>query len=189
MDATGDVLYWLDVSFKTPRAVVLSELTDSSITFRLIMIIGAQVVTAIGSYYTVMQCGEVAFINHDNSNSTYMDLQYPSCVGASASQAIAVHASFTGPRAENIGAALRVNTGFGAALAFILHVVGVEIYLRLTPRESERLRQVSATRQMEAGYSNPGSAGLVVERFGDADAWSPKESQQMNDSFKDEERR
>ncbi len=32
---------------------------------------------------------------------------------------------------------------------------------------------VSYERQLEAGMSNPGSAGLVVERFGDADAWEP----------------
>ena len=59
-------------------------------------------------------------------------------------------------------------------LALILHAVGVELYLRLTPRESERLRMVSYERQLERGMKNPGSAGLVVERFGDADVWVPR---------------
>jgi hypothetical protein len=34
--------------------------------------------------------------------------------------------------------------------------------LHLTPRESERLRQVSYDRQVEAGFKNPGHAGLVA---------------------------
>ena len=59
-------------------------------------------------------------------------------------------------------------------LALIVHAVGVELYLRLTPRESERLRMVSYERQLERGMKNPGSARLVVERFGDADVWVPR---------------
>ena len=34
--------------------------------------------------------------------------------------------------------------------------------LHLTPKESERLRQVSYQRQLEAGFKNPGHAGLVA---------------------------
>jgi hypothetical protein len=43
--------------------------------------------------------------------------------------------------------------------------------LKLTPRETQRLRQVSYEKQLEAGMKNPGSAGFTVERFGDADPW------------------
>lgn len=34
--------------------------------------------------------------------------------------------------------------------------------LHLVPRESERLRQVSYERQVEAGFKNAGDAGLVA---------------------------
>lgn len=34
--------------------------------------------------------------------------------------------------------------------------------LRLTPKESERLRQVSYQRQLEAGFKDAGHAGLVA---------------------------
>lgn len=34
--------------------------------------------------------------------------------------------------------------------------------LHLTPKESERLRQVSYQRQLEAGFKNAGHAGLVA---------------------------
>lgn len=64
---------------------------------------------------------------------------------------------------------------FGMALwvAIFLHLVGVEIYLALTPRESNRLRQVSYERQMEKGFKSPGSAGLTSDRWGDAETWKP----------------
>ena len=55
----------------------------------------------------------------------------------------------------------------------LLHIVGVEIYLRLTPAESERLRIVSYEKQLAAKMNHPGSAGLTVDRFGDAEAWHP----------------
>lgn len=46
--------------------------------------------------------------------------------------------------------------------------------LRLTPMEHERLRNISYTRQLEAGMPNPGSAGLTADRFGDAKKWVPE---------------
>lgn len=49
--------------------------------------------------------------------------------------------------------------------------------LKLTPAESERLRNVSYQRQLEAGMKNPGRAGLTVDRFGDSEKWSPKNYQ------------
>jgi prepilin-type processing-associated H-X9-DG protein len=135
------------------------------------MIIAAQVVTVIGSYYTTMTCGEVAYIQRDDL--AYLQTAYPGCVAGTESLQTVVHVSFADGHAEEIGASLRLNFGMGLWLAFFLHAVGVEVYLRLTPRESERLRQVSYERQLEAGMDNPGSAGLVVERFGDADTWLP----------------
>ena len=48
--------------------------------------------------------------------------------------------------------------------------------LKLTPRETERLRQVSYERQLEAGMKNPGSAGFTAERFGDANPWISRET-------------
>jgi hypothetical protein len=48
--------------------------------------------------------------------------------------------------------------------------------LKLTPRETERLRKVSYGKQLEAGMKNPGSAGITIERFGDADPWTSKET-------------
>jgi hypothetical protein len=38
----------------------------------------------------------------------------------------------------------------------------------MTPAEAERLRQVSYERQLARGFKRPGFAGVVAERFGDA---------------------
>ena len=57
-----------------------------------------------------------------------------------------------------------------------MHFIGVEIYLKLTPAESERLRVVSYEKQLKAGFKHPGSAGLVVDRWGDAAPWEPPQS-------------
>ena len=46
--------------------------------------------------------------------------------------------------------------------------------LHLTPREAERLRNVSYQRQVEAGMKNPGNAGLTVQKLGDAQPWAPE---------------
>ena len=52
-------------------------------------------------------------------------------------------------------------------IVLVIHLIGVEVYLRLTPSESERLRVVLYERQLEAGFKNLGSAGLTIDRFGD----------------------
>ena len=54
------------------------------------------------------------------------------------------------------------------------------LQLRLTPAESERLRVVSYERQLERGFKNPGSAGLVAERLGDANPYVPREKTSNN---------
>lgn len=58
-------------------------------------------------------------------------------------------------------------------MGIVLHIIGVELYLGLTPRESERLRQVSYEKQCEAGLKNPGFSGWTVNRWGDAEEWKP----------------
>jgi hypothetical protein len=56
-----------------------------------------------------------------------------------------------------------------------IHAIAIafEIYLRLTPAKSERLREVSYQRQRERGFRHPGTAGLVAEKLGDANPYVP----------------
>lgn len=48
-------------------------------------------------------------------------------------------------------AGLQKGFGMVGLLAFVLHSVAVEVYLGLTPGESERLRRVSKERRVEPG--------------------------------------
>lgn len=92
-------------------------------------------------------------------------------MNAAGNTRILVPASWEG--GENVGAALGLSFGAALWLALFLHAAGVEIYIGLTPAEGERLRVVSWERQVEAGYKDPGSADLTVQRWGDAKAWCP----------------
>jgi Predicted membrane protein (DUF2306) len=149
----------------------------SIISVRLIMMAANKVVYAMKDYYDVVAC-DVIFNDYailgipDAGNPTY--LLYPQCAtgNGTANGRIAVHADPTaGP--ETAAAAFQLTFGMSVWIALIIHAIGVEMYLNLTPAETERLRVVSYQRQLEAGFQNPGSAGLTVDRFGDAPRWHP----------------
>lgn len=139
------------------------------ITTRLIAIIAAQITTLMGSYHIIMNCGELA-VMHDVA---YLLANYPQCLANSTvvEGALNVVQVKFGDNVEMIGASLRIGFGMALWLSIALHGIGVEVYLVLTPREAHRLRMTSYEKQLEAGMANPGSAGLVIEKFGDADAW------------------
>lgn len=143
------------------------------ITVRLIMIISAQVITAMHSYDTTMSCAEIAFISSWNMTRQ----TYPSCDSSNSTfdDLAVVPADFASGNVEQIAASLDMSFGMAAWLALFIHAVGVEIYLSLTPREGNRLRQVSYERQLEKGLAHPGSAGLTIDRWGDSDPWLSSE--------------
>jgi len=141
------------------------------ITVRLIMIISAQIMSISPGFYGIKSCGQIAFMHSESLEAT--SLRYSACATGDATTKVAVPAKFGG-EIENIAAALTESAGMALWLALVLHLVGVEIYLALTPKENERLRNVSYVRQMEAGYKNPGRAGLTADRLGDAEIWIPK---------------
>ncbi|KAK1233181.1 hypothetical protein PQX77_003717 [Marasmius sp. AFHP31] len=137
---------------------------SSIITLRLVMIITAQIISAIGQYSTVWSCAEVLF-TIDN-NSTQLEELYPVCLSGSLDAVhVAVPAAWT--VALNIGSSLRMSFGPALWIALFLHAVGVEIYIHLTPGETARLRKVSYQRQMDKGMAQPGSMGTVGDRLGD----------------------
>jgi uncharacterized membrane protein len=147
------------------------------ITLRLIMYLSALVVSSYpNGFYTVQSCDKLLFTA---KNATDVYAMYPSCAPEHSNMTVdgqvVVKPNINGSLETAISA---LDIGFGMAgwLALFLHAAGVEIYLRLTPREAERLRIVSYHRQLERGMKNPGSAGLVSEKFGDMNAWSPPQA-------------
>ena len=136
------------------------------ITLRLIMILAAMIISTRGNYYIAMPCQQIQSMG---GNVT----AYPNCEADPESHT-AVLANFNTPISiEQVAASVQTNFGMAAWLALTLHAIGVEIYLKLTPAEGERLRKVSYERQLERGFSHPGSSGLTADRLGDAEPWTP----------------
>jgi hypothetical protein len=154
------------------------------------MIIGALIISkypASRRQYIAYSCNVLSYILRNDAG--LLAERYPQCSSAVnwSVQHIAIQANFGGGederRVEELSAALQACFPMAAWLAWLLHVVGTEVYLKLTPAEAERLRAISYQRQvscawmllmqLELGYRNPGNGGLTVERLGDASPYVP----------------
>lgn len=126
---------------------------SSIITLRLILFLAALITTAMQNYYLPFSCAQIAWF-YTNYGTGDPLADYPQCASPSDNTTIlpdtyvAVHADLNG-RVEQIGASLDINFGMAIWLALFIHMAGVELYLRLTPGEARRLREVSAQRQRE----------------------------------------
>ncbi|OAQ65096.1 microtubule associated protein [Pochonia chlamydosporia 170] len=139
------------------------------ITCRIIMGLSASVIsTSRSPYYKALPCDELAtFYNTTEA----LVSTYPEC--HLLNNTAPVRADLVEGSEENIAAALNLTFGMGLWLALVLHAIGIEVYLHLTPAEAERLRNVSYQRQLEAGFKSPGRAGLTADRLGDCARWNP----------------
>lgn len=142
------------------------------ITLRFIMAISAGIISSIGSYSAVMNCGEIAFLYA--KFPTMLQSRYPTCVGGNNTDVV-VKADLNSGFSEEEKASMVLTFGMAWWIAISMHAVGVEVYLRLTAAEGERLRVVSYEKQRKAGMKNPGSAGLTADRVGDAEKWEPRQ--------------
>ncbi|KAJ6188551.1 hypothetical protein N7519_003459 [Penicillium mononematosum] len=144
----------------------------SIITLRLIQALSAVIISMYPSgWYQVMPCAEL-LPPLETVYSTY-PVCSPSNSNLTVDSQVIVKANFNG-EPEQIGAALAIGFPMAMWLALVMHAVGIEAYLRLTPKEAERLRIVSYKRQLAAGMKNPGNAGLVPEKLGDMELWEPQ---------------
>ncbi|ESK86437.1 hypothetical protein Moror_4944 [Moniliophthora roreri MCA 2997] len=112
------------------RAVVYFSTVISA---RLIMLAAGQIITDIGSYYSLWRCDEILFVLKDLSTLTD---RFPQCIAsgnilANGSTYVPVHAS---NNEGDLGAAsaVRACQGMSLWIATLLHVVGIELYLRKT---------------------------------------------------------
>ncbi|KAL6155879.1 hypothetical protein ACJQWK_05399 [Exserohilum turcicum] len=177
----GIVLAWWNIRCKQVdqhRAWMLRTMFYMGVTIsaRLINLGASQITTRLGNYWAVWMCDEIGFL-YKNYDLPFPSQTYPGCFLPNGDldrwKRVVVKAAETPGQLEQLGASYVLSFGTMLWVCLFLHVVGVEVYLRMTPRETERLRRVSYEKQLEAGYRNPGSAGLVLDKWGDADAWSP----------------
>lgn len=123
------------------------------------MIIAAQIISAYPPaqrQFLAYPCSVLHFIIRSD---TALLARYPACAplvdGTNTlgdALQVAVEANFNmgpeGNETEQLAAALHACFGMAGWLATALHVVGTEVYLKLTPKEGERLRRISYERQV-----------------------------------------
>lgn len=147
------------------------------VTARIIIQLAPRVISALPAGYEMYDqrsCKEMASIFPDPQPLYQL---YPQCtndLNTTTDERIVIKADFAHGNPLEMVAALGVSFPVAVWLSLALHAIGVELYLALTPKETRRLRQVSYERQLERGYKNPGSAGLVPEKLGDFDPWVPE---------------
>jgi hypothetical protein len=105
-------------------------------------------------YKGVTTCQEIVFLYEGYS----LPLQnvysaYPACRNFTSSIPIyvIVNADFVGTRPEQISAIFNLSFGPSVWIAQVIHIFAVEIYLRMTKDEDERLKTVSLARRKAAG--------------------------------------
>ncbi|KAJ7742730.1 hypothetical protein DFH07DRAFT_979991, partial [Mycena maculata] len=105
------------------------------ISGRLIWLAAAQIVTDIGTYFSIWRCDEVLNLLSDPQA---LQSTYPQCVVAGVNPAavwVAVHASARdGPL--YYASALHAVNGMSLWVATLIHIVAVEFFLRADKTES-----------------------------------------------------
>lgn len=163
---------------------------SSIITLRLIMMAANKYIAEHqdGHWYDVQTCSDIwkqyTLFGAPAGEGNPTPQLYPQCTAANSSEIVTLKANPNGPGPEYSTAAFHLTFGMSMWLSFFIHAIGVEIYLRLTPAETERLRLVSYEKQLKAGLRHPGRSGLTVDRFGDAITWRPVESMEMDDNVR-----
>lgn len=184
MSTVGVVLAYINIKrlqIDQHRAWMLRTwfYVGSIISLRLIQLAATKILTQLGDFYEPMSCVVI-----DSISKFYgippAATRYPACAAdPNAWVAVLATAKPVGvrgpPPLEQAGAAAAWTFGTCGFLALIIHAVGIEVYLKFTPAEAERLRQVSYERQL-GRFKHPGSAGvLMIDRWGDSEPFTAKE--------------
>lgn len=132
------------------------------ITTRIAMFLGVLVISSVGGYYLAQPCDKINFTLKGEDITMAL---YPQCAaffsGENLDQVAVVKANYFGSNIMEIGTALNVAFGPAAWVAMALHAFAAELYLRLTPAEHDRLKNVSYQLQLKASMKNPGNAGCA----------------------------
>lgn len=127
----------------------------------MLMSLIALIIGRINSYYTAIPCAQIAHADPSPNATT----PYAACT-TDPTAWTAVKADLYAPQSlAEAMAGLQFSFGTAGMLAFIVHAAVVEVYLGLTPAESERLRRISRERRLErgSGGGEPESGGKVAE--------------------------
>lgn len=108
----------------------------SIITARLIMLAAREIITIIGTYYSIWRCDEILNLLDDPQA---IQSSFPQCVAAGANPAsiwLAVHAS-TRDGPLYVASSVRATQGMALWIATLMHIVGVEFYINMTESSNQ----------------------------------------------------
>lgn len=96
------------------------------------MIISAQIITAMGNWYTTRPCAQIASVLGQSGTLAF----YPACDvyfnGQSPNKRVIVNADFASQNPLEISAALAIPFGTAGWLALLLHTIAIELYVSET---------------------------------------------------------
>ncbi|KAJ6602489.1 hypothetical protein DFH09DRAFT_899752 [Mycena vulgaris] len=107
----------------------------TAISARVIMAAAAQIVSDIGTYYSIWRCDEVLNLLTDPQA---VQSSFPQCVAAGVDPTaiwVAVHASTNGPL--YFASSVRATQGMALWIATLLHIVGAEFYIYKTEASNQ----------------------------------------------------
>jgi len=112
------------------------------ITTRIISLISREIISVIGSYYDVWTCAELAFLQSTGKGVPDFLQAYPQC-GDTTVDPSTVHVAIqanTNAFPVNFGTSVRLTFGMGLWISLVIHVIGVEIYIRSTEVANQHRR-------------------------------------------------
>ncbi|KDQ55610.1 hypothetical protein JAAARDRAFT_37015 [Jaapia argillacea MUCL 33604] len=113
--------------------------TCATITARLASICARHIISKIGTYYAVWRCDEILFVLQD---ANAVDQAYPECGQTGVSPGnihVAVRAATNVDNLE-YAASVRATFGMGLWIGILIHIVGIEFYIRRTEDANQHRR-------------------------------------------------
>jgi len=107
-----------------------------AITARLIMLAAREIITIIGTYYSIWRCDEIFNLLVD---PTVIEASFPQCLAAGVNPSslwVSVHAStHDGPL--YVASSVRATQGMALWIATLIHIVAVEFYINKTESSNQ----------------------------------------------------
>ncbi|KAG8907595.1 hypothetical protein FRB99_003519 [Tulasnella sp. 403] len=108
--------------------------TSSVITARIVVLIARRILSDEGNYYELWTCEELLFLQTTGKRDPNFTQDFPMCLASNITPSaihVAVRASLSA-LPVNEGSMVRLTFGMGLWIGLLIHVVGVEIYIRAT---------------------------------------------------------
>ncbi|CAE7183392.1 unnamed protein product [Rhizoctonia solani] len=124
------------------------------VTTHAAVVISARIIALIHGYYSHMRCSEIRYlVSSDRISQDFPQCSTPEAIANPDSHYLVVKATWDEGKVGQ-SSAIRASFGMSILLAIFLHSIGVEIYIRVTRGESEKLQELSRQRRIRAHESS-----------------------------------